>query len=214
MKLASSGCENLSQLSQHLLRSANQEAPLVDFLEQVTQMLLTFCAADTVELWVRRDETWLHFRSATSGPRSFRLETTPSAKAPHQLAGTRIQPYSLSVPIVAGDETVGCVEWRSRRRSYFTPKNARALEEVARALGLTLVSQLAQTALRERVKELTCLYQLAQLAERPEATLQDILAGVVDLLPTAWQYPAIARARVVLDDKVRETPGFLNAVEK
>ena len=40
--------------------------------------------------------------------------------------------------------------------------------------------QHAQAALRERVKELTCLYGIAQTAERPDASLDDVLQGVVD----------------------------------
>ncbi len=61
-------------------------------------------------------------------------------------------------------------------------------------------------ALHERVKELTCLYGITQLAASPEATLEEVIAGVVELLPPAWQYPAITRARIVLDGEVFESP--------
>ena len=63
-------------------------------------------------------------------------------------------------------------------------------------------------ALRERVKELTCLYDLAQLAERPGIALAEILRGTADLLPPAWQYPEIAAGRVTFDGRAYGTADF------
>lgn len=54
-------------------------------------------------------------------------------------------------------------------------------------------------ALRERVKELTCLYGTAQVMQRPELTLAEVLQAVAELLPPAWQFPEFAGARIVLD---------------
>jgi two-component system, NtrC family, sensor kinase len=61
-------------------------------------------------------------------------------------------------------------------------------------------------ALRERVKELTCLYGITQLAASEETVLDEVIAGVVRLLPPAWQYPEVTRARIVFDDRVFATP--------
>lgn len=63
-------------------------------------------------------------------------------------------------------------------------------------------------ALRERVKELTCLYGLMQLAVRPGMTAEDILRGTVALLPPAWQYPAVTAGRIVVDDRSYVTANF------
>jgi len=66
-------------------------------------------------------------------------------------------------------------------------------------------------ALRERVKELTCLYSLAQLAERPGITLAEVFQGIVDLLPPAWQYPEITAGRISLDGRPSVTANFTEA---
>jgi len=63
-------------------------------------------------------------------------------------------------------------------------------------------------ALRERVKELTCLYGISRVADRPEASLDEILQGIAELLPPAWQYPEAARARIVLDGRAYSAPGY------
>ena len=63
-------------------------------------------------------------------------------------------------------------------------------------------------ALRERVKELTCLYGIAQVVERTGEDLGAALEGIVALLPPAWQYPEITEARIALDESSWQTPGF------
>lgn len=65
-----------------------------------------------------------------------------------------------------------------------------------------------EQALRERIKELNCLYRLARLAaDRPES-LDDVLPRVVDLLPPAWHYPEIVVAEIVLDGKTFRSRDF------
>lgn len=54
--------------------------------------------------------------------------------------------------------------------------------------------------LRERVKELSCLYEISQLSSRPTASLSEILQGVADALSAAWQRPDRTSARVRLDN--------------
>jgi signal transduction histidine kinase len=73
------------------------------------------------------------------------------------------------------------------------------------------MSKRSMAALRERVKELTCLYGIARAAERSELSLAEILQTIVELLPPAWQYPEITSARITLDDRAYETVAFREA---
>lgn len=68
--------------------------------------------------------------------------------------------------------------------------------------------QTQNAALRERVKELTCLYSLAQLAERSGISPTEILQGTVELLPPAWQYPELTAGRIVFDGQSYVTTNF------
>jgi signal transduction histidine kinase len=72
----------------------------------------------------------------------------------------------------------------------------------------------AEAALRERVKELTCLYGIAQMAARPGRTLEQILQDLLHFLPPAWQYPEITAARIVLDGNSHATAGFCETAWK
>jgi signal transduction histidine kinase len=61
------------------------------------------------------------------------------------------------------------------------------------------------TALRERVKELDCLYEITRLSQRQDLCLDDILAGAVRVVARAWQYPEITRARVTVGGRATAT---------
>jgi len=72
----------------------------------------------------------------------------------------------------------------------------------------------AKAALTERVKELTCLYGIAQIAGQPGISLEEIIQGVVELLPPAWQYADIAFARIILDGISYKTQAFRECRQK
>ena len=76
------------------------------------------------------------------------------------------------------------------------------------------LSYSSKAALTERVKELTCLYGMAQIASQPDMSLEEIIQGIVELLPPAWQYPEIAFARIILDGISYTTQGFCECRQK
>ena len=58
-----------------------------------------------------------------------------------------------------------------------------------------------QFELRERIKELNCLYGISQLAERNLYSLDNLLQELVNFLPHSWQHPDIACARILFKGK-------------
>ena len=62
--------------------------------------------------------------------------------------------------------------------------------------------------LGERVKDLNCLYAISNLAERQGISLEEIIQGIVELVPSAWQYPDITCARIILEGKEFRTENF------
>ena len=91
-------------------------------------------------------------------------------------------------------------------------KGLRGCSRCAEGVGVIMASgersRSAEAALRERVKELTCLYGIAQISGRPGISVEEMLRGIVGLLPPAWQYPDIASARIILHDSSYSTRGF------
>ncbi|QNT76788.1 helix-turn-helix transcriptional regulator [Dehalogenimonas etheniformans] len=77
-------------------------------------------------------------------------------------------------------------------------------------ISLPAVTQSGQieAALRERVKELNCLYGISRLAERAHSSLNQFLREIAEFLPHAWQYPDVAKAKIVYNDQVFTSSGF------
>lgn len=90
------------------------------------------------------------------------------------------------------------------RRSKGGPARLRGKSSGSRKLHLG--ASRSEVALRERVKELTCLYEIAMLRVRENISLDELLQGVVELLPPAWQHSEIASARICVDDKWYQAP--------
>jgi len=65
-----------------------------------------------------------------------------------------------------------------------------------------------EVQLRERVKELNCLYKLAELIEQNEDSIEQIMQGAVSLLPISWQYPDITCAKICYRDQVFQSDNF------
>jgi signal transduction histidine kinase len=62
--------------------------------------------------------------------------------------------------------------------------------------------------LTERVKELNCLYGISHLFEDEKLSMEDILNGVINVMPPAWQYPEITCVRIKSRNKRHTTANF------
>jgi len=62
--------------------------------------------------------------------------------------------------------------------------------------------------LRERVKELNLILGISKLVEERDFSLEDLLQGSVDLIPSAYYYPELTCARIILEDKEFRTENF------
>ena len=112
------------------------------------------------------------------------------------------------VPIPVDERVRGVLYLGGRKADSFTRDDIPFFETVAETLGVAVAFQGAQWALRERVKELDCLYGIAQVAQHSRLAMDEQIAAIAQLLPPAWQYPELTLARVTLDGRAHATPGF------
>ncbi|PLX81065.1 MAG: helix-turn-helix transcriptional regulator [Desulfuromonas sp.] len=75
-------------------------------------------------------------------------------------------------------------------------------------LSLQQEHQEREVQLRERIKELDCLYRLTKLIEENEDSLDQILLGAVELLPVSWQHPVITCARIRFREQTFQSNNF------
>lgn len=65
-----------------------------------------------------------------------------------------------------------------------------------------------EIALRERIKELNCLYGITKLAERHSDSVDNLLEELVNFLPFSWQYPEITRSKITFKGKTYKSRDF------
>jgi PAS domain S-box-containing protein len=68
--------------------------------------------------------------------------------------------------------------------------------------------------LKERMKELNCLYSLSEIIARPNQTTDDIMRHAVGLIPLAFQYPEAVCTRIKIKNRTYKTDNFEESDQK
>jgi C4-dicarboxylate-specific signal transduction histidine kinase len=68
--------------------------------------------------------------------------------------------------------------------------------------------QVRTRQLDDRIRELNCLFAMADLVNQPGISIDEIIQGTVDLIPGALRFPIVACARVSLDGREYKTSNF------
>ena len=123
-------------------------------------------------------------------------------------------PSVVLIPLRRDGEDIGFFQLKSRINRHFSQEAVHFYELIARTIVVALANHRAQAALHERVKELNCLYQVVQLTEQPSVPLDEILRGVVELIPPAWQYPEVTMARITMGEHAFSAPDFQDLGER
>jgi two-component system NtrC family sensor kinase len=112
------------------------------------------------------------------------------------------------IPIRLEEECIGLLQLKSRKHGFFSLRQIAFFEDISTVFGVAVSHQYTQIELRERIKEITCLYGIARVIAQPEAPFDHIIQGIVNLLPPAWLYPEVTCAQIVLDGRSYATAGF------
>ena len=126
----------------------------------------------------------------------------------HELKAKGVYPSLALIPLRVDRQNIGLLQLKSKHKMSFSGDQIKLYENLAQTLAIALAHRNAQVDLRERVKELTCLYGIARLAAQPHQSIKKILQGIVKLLPPAWLYPEITFAGILLDGYSYSTRGF------
>jgi two-component system NtrC family sensor kinase len=120
----------------------------------------------------------------------------------------------ILIPFEISDSDWGVMQLKSKASYHFTESEVQFFEGIAQTLGLTIAYRRMRRDCGERVKELTCLYGVAQIASQYENPLGDVLQEIIELLPPAMQFPELAMARITLDSSTFQTLNFSESIYK
>ncbi len=62
--------------------------------------------------------------------------------------------------------------------------------------------------LSERIKELSCLYEIDEINRKEGLTVEEVLEKTVLIIPPGWQYPEIIASCITFEDKKYKTKNF------
>ena len=62
--------------------------------------------------------------------------------------------------------------------------------------------------LKERAKELNCLYEVQELLSNQEKSLDEVFNGIIRAIPPGWQYPDICQAKIVYWNSTFQSENF------
>jgi signal transduction histidine kinase len=136
------------------------------------------------------------------------LNPDESDSIPYDLGESDGYRSLMLIPISLEGSNEGMLLLKSREKSLFTRDQVQFYEVLIQPLGVAIAHRRAQLALRERIKELTCLNGIAKLVATHDLSTTNVLESIAALLPPAWLYPEIASARILLDDRSYATSDF------
>jgi signal transduction histidine kinase len=112
------------------------------------------------------------------------------------------------LPFDADEQKIGLLVLKSVKKNYYSKKDVEFYEAAAQTVGLAASDRRAQLELRERVKELSCLYKISQLREQSDISLDKILREILKVIPLSWLYPEITEAQIILDGQCYKTTNY------
>ncbi len=206
----------LHRLAYQILELANQGLLRTDFQREVSKRLIDFAGCDAIDLWLKDHDKYYYSESfRRSGRSRIGFRTLPPCDALKWKSPAAPGDYSTcTLPLTVDHERIGLLRLKSRRKDYFTSKRISLYKGFGQILGIAFVHRRIQVDLRERVKELTCLYEIARLGAHPDLSTEAILRGIVELLPPAWLHPEITSARIILDQKSYPSSHFQKGVSQ
>lgn len=66
--------------------------------------------------------------------------------------------------------------------------------------------------LKERAKELNCLYEVQGILQNLDASTEEICNGIIKAIPPGWQYPNVCQACITLRNTKYQSEGFIETL--
>lgn len=105
----------------------------------------------------------------------------------------------LILPIRYEKETLGVLSLIADNAGFFDDDDADFYRNIAAVIGIARTHRQAKFHLRERIKELTCIYRITKLGSDTDRSLDPLLREAVDIITPAFLFPEAASCRIMLD---------------
>lgn len=177
---------NINELSQHL-GNEDSTSLWLSILDDKYDSSSTFFS--------EKGSFWTINFNNISIPYQMQLDATASSKSSESK-----NDYSLLIiPFIYNNHRVGLIQIKNLEPKIFSNLGTHLFEHFAQTLSIILTNQHTQALLQERVKELAFMYKMSNITKRKLIPIENIIQEIIKLIPRAWQYPEITRARISIN---------------
>jgi len=141
-------------------------------------------------------------------PRAARSDSNLGGQFPFGELLSRQQVSLLGAFLDFESALSGGVLVASRRSNHFNSEGIDRFERISEIFNTAFINWFRRLALVERVKELSCLYQMAQVVNNNDQPLEEILLEIAQIIPSALLYPDNAHAKIVFNGLEVAPRGF------
>lgn len=106
----------------------------------------------------------------------------------------------LTISFTVDNKQTGFIALGGKTTGHFRPEDFETYIFLAELIGIAILYRNTHAALKERIKELSCLYEISKIIHKYPMDLNSILYSSIKIIPHAFQYEDVALARVCLDE--------------
>lgn len=118
------------------------------------------------------------------------------------------------IPLEAREAGSGYLQFGFVQEEAFCRDSIELLEHTAQVVSAALLQWHVTWSLKERVKELSCLYAIGNILDGSIKPLGEILREIVEIIPRAWLHEDLAAARLTFDGQAYATQGFEESIQR
>ena len=204
---------DISTIELEILTLAQKGHSRIEFKKNASTLICHFFSCQGLDIYIREektDYTWIT-RRELSGDYSFRKaeelsEITQSYRqlaVVHEKSDLAFRLTDRGVCIVAAisiDETrEGLIACFREPDDSFSVSEQSELLAIKKVFEKAVFFRNSQAALHERIKELTCIYEITKIMHKSREGIENTLHDVIKRVPSAFQYEDSAASRIVLD---------------
>ncbi len=115
----------------------------------------------------------------------------------------------LVIPIRHEEELLGVLTLVAETPHFFNEEDGDFFRHIAAVIGIARAHRQAKFNLRERIKELSCVYHLTKLGAESNRSLEEILREAPDIIAPAFLFPEAISCRIVFDHRTYTSSRYM-----
>lgn len=120
----------------------------------------------------------------------------------------------LWVHFEVDDDNTALIQLKSKEKNFFEQSEIEFYESFMNTVGIAIADRRAQYYLRERIKELTCLYEITKILQQPNVSIDTSMNKIIPSIIVAFQFPDIVMVRLQIDGKISTSKEFIETPDK